>query len=251
MDLSGKVAVVTGGGRGIGRACARKLAEQGAEVAIIYRKKPESAAAARAEIEALGRRCATYMCDVSDAALVAQTFAAIVESFGRIDILVNAAGLASWGNFIADTSLEELDKVLKADIYGPFHCIKQVLPVMRAQRSGHIVNISSSITAAYPPTGGPYAVAKAGLEALTRVVAAEETGKGIHANCLAPGLVDTDMGRKLMHVEDLKPLYAQMPFGRVCQPEDVANAMLFLVSEEGSYIQGQVIYITGGKTLSL
>ena len=98
-----------------------------------------------------------------------------------------------------------------------------------------------------PPTGGPYAVAKAGLEALTKVLAQEETGKGIHVNAIAPGLVETDMGRKLMHMDDLGKLHSKMPFGRVCQPEDIANLVLFLVTPAGSYIQGQVILVNGGK----
>jgi NAD(P)-dependent dehydrogenase (short-subunit alcohol dehydrogenase family) len=248
MDLSGKAAVVTGAGRGIGRAVALALAGQGAEVAILYRKKPEPAAEVVAEIEKLGRKAEAYMCDVSDQEKVGEVFSKIKDKFGRIDVLVNAAGLASWGNFIADTTFLEWDKIMKADIYGPYNCIKEVLPVMREQKGGHIINISSSITVINPPTGGPYAVAKAGLEALTKVLAAEETGRNIHVNAIAPGLVETDMGRKLVGVDDLKKIYSTMPFGRVCQPEDLANLVLFLISEKGGYIQGQVIYLNGGKT---
>ncbi len=247
MDASGKVAVVTGGGRGIGRAIAIRLAGAGADVAVLYRKKPEPAGEVKAEIEKLGRKCLALMCDVSDRDKVHEAFDRIKEEFGRIDILVNNAGLASWGNFIHDTTFEEWDKVMKANIYGPYNCIREVLPVMRAQKAGHIINMSSSITQMNIPTGGPYAVAKAGLETLTRVVAAEETSKGIHVNAIGPGLVETDMGRKLVRVEDMKKIYPSMPFGRVCQPEDIANLILFLTSDEGSYIQGQVIYINGGR----
>lgn len=246
MDVSGKTAVVTGGGRGIGRAIALKLAGAGADVAILFRKKPEPAAETKAELEKTGRKVEAYQCDVSDQKAVHETFEKIKQTFGRIDILVNNAGLASWGNFIHDTTFEEWDKIMKSNIYGPYNCIKEALPVMRKQKGGHIVSISSTITQINPPTGGPYAVAKAGLETLTRVLAREETGNGIHVNAIGPGLVETDMGRKLVGVPDMKKMYPQMPFGRVCQPEDIANMVLFLVSEEGSYIQGQVIFINGG-----
>ncbi len=249
MDLSDKVAVVTGAGRGIGRSIAVKLAEAGADVAILYRKKPEPAAEVKAEIEKLGRRCEPFMCDISDNELVHQTFESIIDSFGRVDILVNNAGLASWGNFIHDTTFVEWDKILKADLYGPYNCIHEVLPIMRKQKSGNIISISSTITQIFPPTGGPYAVAKAGLEALTKVLSKEETINNIRVNAIGPGVVETDMGRKLMHVDDMKKIYSQMPFGRACQPEDIANMVLFLVSDEGSYIHGQVIYINGGKTM--
>lgn len=243
-----RVAVVTGGGRGIGRSIALALAKNGCDVAILYRKKPEPASEVKALIEAGGRVCEAFQCDVSDPELVTGTFTKIKDKLGRIDILVNAAGLASWGNFIADTTFVEWDKIMRANIYGPYNCIREALPVMRQQGGGHIINISSSITQINPPTGGPYAVAKAGLESLTKVLAAEETSKKIHVNAIAPGLVETDMGRKLVGTDDLKKIYASMPFGRVCQPEDIANLVVFLVSEEGSYIQGQVIYLNGGKT---
>ncbi|UCD85230.1 MAG: SDR family oxidoreductase [Deltaproteobacteria bacterium] len=249
MDASGKVAVVTGGGRGIGRAIALKLAGAGADVAILYRKRPEPAAEVKAEIEKMGRRGEAYQCDVSDQNRVHEVFAEIKEKFKRIDILVNNAGLASWGNFIHDTTFLEWDKIMKANIYGPYNCIREVLPLMREQKGGYIISLSSVITQVTPPTGGPYAVAKAGVEALTKVVANEELGNNIRVNAIAPGLVETEMGRKLVGVEDMKTMYPNMPFGRVCQPEDIANMVLYLVSEEGSYIQGQVIHINGGGKL--
>jgi len=249
MELQGKVAVVTGGGRGIGRAIALKLAGAGADVAVLYRKQEAPAAEVKGEIEKLGVKARAYHCDVSDADKVAETFARIKQEFGRVDILVNNAGLASWGHFIHDTTFEEWDKVMKADVYGPYLCIREVLPLMRAQKGGHIINLSSSITRMNPPTGGPYAVAKAGVEALTKVLAAEETSHNIHVNAIAPGLVETDMGRKLVKVNDMAQISAKMPFNRVCQPDDIANMALFLVTQPGSYIQGQVIYLNGGRTM--
>jgi 3-oxoacyl-[acyl-carrier protein] reductase len=249
MELKGKTAVVTGGGRGIGREIALTLAAAGADVAVLYRKQEAPAAAVRAEIEKQGSKARAYHCDVSDPDRVRETFARIKDDFGRVDILVNNAGLASWGHFIHDTTFEEWDKVMKADISGPYLCIREVLPLMRAQQGGHIINISSSITRLNPPTGGPYAVAKAGVEALTKVLAAEETSHNIHVNAIAPGLVETDMGRKLVKVSDMASIAGKMPFGRVCQPADIANLALFLVTSPGSYIQGQVIYLNGGRTM--
>ncbi|MEW6439961.1 MAG: SDR family oxidoreductase [bacterium] len=247
MDANGKVAVVTGAGRGVGRGIALRLAGAGADVAILFRKKPEPAEEVRATIARMGRRVEAYACDVSDEARVRTTFDEIRKRFGRIDILVNNAGLASWGNYIHDTTPEEWDRIMKANVYGPYYCVREVLPIMREQKSGHIVNISSSITRMYPVTGGPYAVAKAGLEALTQVLAKEEVANNIHVNAIAPGIVETDMGRKLVRVDDMKTMYESSPFGRVCQPEDIANMVLYLVSPEGSYIHGQVIYVNGGS----
>jgi 3-oxoacyl-[acyl-carrier protein] reductase len=246
MDAKGKVAVVTGAGRGVGRGIALKLAEAGADVIIFYRKKPEPAELVKSEIEKMGRKVKAYQCDVSDHDLVHEVFKEIKQDFKRIDVLVNNAGLASWGNFIHDTTYEEWDKVLKTDIYGPYNCIREALPIMREQQGGHIINISSTITMSYMATGGPYAVAKAGIEALTKVVAKEEMSNNIRVNAIGPGLVETDMGRKMLGIDDMKEIYKQSPFGRVCQPEDIGNLILFLISEEGSYIHGQVIYVNGG-----
>ncbi|MDY6851242.1 MAG: SDR family oxidoreductase [Thermodesulfobacteriota bacterium] len=246
MDANGKTAVVTGGSRGIGRGISLKLAEAGADIAILYRKRHEPAQKIKAEITGLGRRVEVYHCDVSDQDRVTQVFDRIKESFGRIDILVNNAGLASWANFIHDTTFAEWDKIMKSNIYGPYNCIREALPAMRAQGLGHIINISSTMTKGYMQNGGPYGVAKAGLDALTQILAHEETKNFIRVNAINPGMVETDMGRGMVKGGDLKPLYPKMPFARACQPEDIAGLVLFLVSEEGSYIQGQCIHINGG-----
>ena len=246
VDLSGKKAVVTGAGRGIGRGIALKLAEAGADLAILYRKNQEPAAELKGDIEKMGRSCHIYQCDVSNEEVVQQAFTQIKTGWARIDILVNNAGLASWGNTIHDTSSKEWDRVLKANLYGPFYCIREVLPPMRQQGGGHIVNISSSITLNLPANGGPYTISKIGLEALTKTIAREETPHNIRVNAVSPGVVETDMGEKFLGVDDMKTIYDRLPFGRACQPSDIANTVLFLVSESGSYIQGEVIYINGG-----
>lgn len=245
MNAKGKTAVVTGGGRGIGRGIALTLARAGADVAFLYRKNHDTAAEVKARAAAMGRRVEAYHCDVSDQDLVLNTFKRIYQTFGRIDVLVNNAALASWGNSIHDTTPLEWDKIIKSNLYGPYNCAREVLPGMRAQKSGWIINISSTITQNYMPTGGPYGVAKAGVEALTKILAWEETGNNIRVNCICPGLVETDMGRKLMGVEDMKTLYPKLPFGRAGQPEDIAHMVLFLISEQASYIQGQSICVSG------
>lgn len=246
MDAKGKIAVVTGGSRGVGRGIALKLATFGADVAILFRKRRDEAEVVVAEITKLGCKAKAYQCDIAKLDQVQAAFAEAKKDFGRIDILVNNAALASWGNFIGETTEEEFDKIVKADLYGPYFCIRQVLPIMREQKSGSIISISSSITLMYPVSGGPYAVAKSGVEAMMRVMAKEERENNIRINAVAPGLVETEMGRKLMGVQDMKDLYASSPFGRVCQPEDIANMVLYLVSPEGSYIHGQVIHVNGG-----
>ncbi|MFH2131113.1 MAG: SDR family NAD(P)-dependent oxidoreductase [bacterium] len=247
-EQSGKKAVVTGAGRGIGREIALKLAEAGADLAILFRKKPEPAAALKTQIEQMGGTCHVYQCDVSDEETVKQTFSQIRADLGNIDILVNNAGLASWGNTIHDTSSLEWDKILKTNLYGPYYCIREALTTMRPQGGGQIINISSSITLSLPAQGGPYTIAKVGLEALTKTIAKEETQHNIRINAIAPGLVETDMGNRMVGVDDMKTLYDSLPFGRACQPADIANMVLFLLSEAGSYIQGEVIYINGGAT---
>lgn len=244
-ELMDKTAIVTGAGRGIGRGIAIALAEAGADLALLYRKQQEPAAELKNIIEIKGRHCGIYKCDVADEAVVKNTFNQIREELGQIDILVNNAGLASWGNTIHDTTSVEWDRVLKANLYGPFFCIQEVLKAMRQQGGGHIINISSAITKNIPAKGGPYGVAKVGLEALTRTIAKEETQNNIHVNVIAPGLVETDMGRSLVNTKDMSTIYKNLPFGRACQPEDIANGVLFLLSQAGSYIQGEVIYIDG------
>jgi NAD(P)-dependent dehydrogenase (short-subunit alcohol dehydrogenase family) len=244
------VALVTGGGRGIGRAIALALADGGADVAVAYRRDQESAEATVKEIEGLGRRARAYAADMGDPSAVEAMVAAVVDDFSFVDIVVNNAGVASRGRAVIDTDVEEVERLLRTHVVGAHTLCRAVLPSMRTRPRGDIVMISSIITRDVPPNGAPYAMAKAALEMLAATLAKEEVRHGIHVNVVAPGLVDTDMGRRLAKAtfgtDDMRALDASFPFGRVCIPEDVAGVVRFVVSPAAGYITGQVLRVDGG-----
>jgi len=250
MGLEGRVALVTGGGRGIGRAVSLALAEDGADVAINYRRDEQAASDTVADVEKLGRRAAKYQASIDswdeDVAMVD----AVLSDFGGVDILVNNAGIASRGNSVADTDPAEFERVWRTHAFGSFALSKLVLPSMRERPRGDIVMVSSNATVHMAGYSSPYNVAKAGLEALARTLAKEERRHNIHVNVLAPGLVETEMGRRLvkgaMGVEDISTLDARAPFGHVCTPEEVADVIRFLVSDAGGYLTDQKLTIDGG-----
>src|SRR5271154_4076322 len=220
--LEGRVALVTGGGRGIGRAIALGLAEDGADVAVNYRRDEESARATVAEIAKLGRRAQAYAASVDDHAQCEAMVAAVVADFGHVDILVNNAGNASRGLTVADTDPSELDRTLRTHAFGAWSCSKLVLPSMRSRDRGDIVMISSAATLHMGANSAPYNMAKAALEALAATLAKEERRNGIHVNVVAPGLVDTEMGRRLVKgalgVADIRTMDERSAFGHVCSP---------------------------------
>jgi len=203
-----------------------------------------------ADIEKLGRRAANYHASVDswddDAAMVD----AVLSDFGGVDILVNNAGIASRGNSVADTDPAEFERVWRTHAFGSFALSKLVLPSMRERPRGDIVMVSSNATVHMAGYSSPYNVAKAGLEALARTLAKEERRHNIHVNVVAPGLVETEMGRRLvkgaMGVEDISTLDARAPFGHVCTPEEVADVIRFLVSDAGGYLTDQKLTIDGG-----
>jgi NAD(P)-dependent dehydrogenase (short-subunit alcohol dehydrogenase family) len=255
MTLDGRVALVTGGSRGIGRAIALGLAADGADVAVNYRRDAEAAAATVAEIEALGRKSRAYAADVGSLDDGRAMVAAAVADFGFVDILVNNAGIASQGRSVLDTDPTELERVVRTHALGAHHLCQAVLLSMRARPRGDIVMISSRIAREFPSNSAPYSMAKAALEALAATLANEELRHGIHVNVVAPGLVDTDLGRRLVRAtlgtEDIRDLDAHFPFGRVCSPDDVAGVVRFLVSAAAGYLTGQKIYVDGGGGRSL
>lgn len=250
VDLSGRVALVTGGSRGIGRAIALALAQAGAAVALNYRRDEDAAREVVARIEEAGGRAVAVRGDVG----VPADNEALVETardrIGAIDILVNNAGIASRGHSVADTALEELERVLRVHVLGSAQLCQLVLPDMRAAPRGDIIFISSVMTVRMDANGAPYTMAKAAEEALAMTLAREERGHGIHVNVVAPGLVATDMGDRLVRatagVARVADLASRSPFGRVCVPEDVAAAVRFLVSADAGYITGQRIGVDGG-----
>jgi NAD(P)-dependent dehydrogenase (short-subunit alcohol dehydrogenase family) len=250
VGLEGRVALVTGGGRGIGKAIALGLAEDGADVAVNYRRDEASAQETVAEIEKLGRRARAYAASVDQFEQCEAMVNAAIADLGPVDILVNNAGNASRGQTVADTDPAELDRVVRTHAFGAWSCSKLVLPLMRTQPRGDIVMISSAATLHMGANSAPYNMAKAALEALASTLAKEERRNGIHVNVVAPGLVDTEMGRRLvkgaMGVDDIHSMDERSPFGHVCTPEEVADAVRFVVSDHASYLTGQRIGVDGG-----
>jgi 3-oxoacyl-[acyl-carrier protein] reductase len=244
------VALVTGGGRGIGRAVSLALAEDGADVAVNYRRDEEAARETVEQIEAAGRRAVAYQASVDS---WDHDVRMVDEVVGHIDLLVNNGGIASRGHTVADTDPAELERVVRTHAIGPHFLSKLVLPSMRARPRGDVVMISSVATSHMSAGGAPYNMGKAALEALALTLAKEERRHGIHVNVVAPGLVVTEMGHRLARavagVQDATELDAASPFGRVCRPEDVADVVRYLVSDRAGYLTGQRIAVDGGGPL--
>ncbi len=248
--LEGRVALVTGGGRGIGRAIALRLARDGADVAVNYRRDADAAAEVVREIEAMGRKARAYAASVDRFEQCEALVAAVLADFPAIDILVNNAGIASRGQPVADTDPGELERVLRTHAFAPHFMSKLVLPSMRARPRGDIVMISSVATLYHAANGAPYNMGKAACEALAQTLAKEERKNGVRVNIVAPGLTVTEMGERLARatrgVASIHDLDAQSPFGRVSTPEDVAAAVAFFVSADADYVTGQKINLHGG-----
>jgi len=250
IDLKGRVALVTGASRGIGKAIAIELAKAGADVAVNYRRDGDAAAQTVGEIEALGRRAKAYSASVENWDEDQLMVADVLKDFGKIDILVNNAGIASRGQAVADTDPAEMERVVRVHAFGPHYLAKLVVPQMRALGRGDIIMISSVATLGNGPRGAPYNMGNAAMEALALTLAKEEREHGIRTNIVAPALTVTEMGRRLTRatagVEDIHQLDARSPFGRVSTPEDVAAAVTWLVSSANPYANGQKININGG-----
>ncbi|MEO6027042.1 MAG: SDR family oxidoreductase [Candidatus Binatia bacterium] len=250
MSLAGRIALVSGGGRGIGRAIARGLAADGADIAVNYRRDEEAARATVAEIEKLGRRARAFAADVGEYEQCVAMVERIVAEMGPVDLLVCNAGVASRGHTVADTDPREPDLLWKTHVYSAWALSKLVLPAMRQAPRGDIIMISSVATQYLAPNSAPYNMAKVALEALAVTLAKEERHHGIHVNVVAPGLVDTDMGRRLvkgaMGVSDIRTMDSSSAFGHVCTPEEIADAVRFLVSARAAYVTCQRIGVDGG-----
>ena len=248
--MQGRVALITGGGRGVGRAISLALAEDGAAVAVNYRRDRSAAEETVAQIRKGGGTAEAYPASVDDYDQNVEMVAQVEADFGAIGILVHNAGIASRGMSVVDTEPDELRRVMATHALGPHYLSKLAIPKMRTLDRGDVVMISSVATRGLSANGAPYNMGKTALEALAVTLSREERDNGIRVNIVAPGLVETEMGRRLMKatagVTDLRTLDSASPFGRVCQPEDVANVVRFLVSEQNSYVTGQKIYCDGG-----
>lgn len=250
MSLHDRIALVTGGSRGIGRAIALALAEDGADVALSYRRDEAAAAETVSSIEGLGRRASAYAASMDHRPDLEALAKNVATDLGTPTILVHNAGIASRGQTVEETDPTELERVMAVHALGPHHLSKLLIPGMRGRERADIVFVSSVATLAYAARGAPYSMAKAAMEALAYTLARELQGDGVRVNVVAPGLVETEMGRRLVRarqgIEDLRELDAAMPFGRVCQPEEVAGVVRFLVSEGAAYVSGQKINVHGG-----
>ena len=250
ISLAGRTALVTGAGRGIGRAIALELARAGADVAVNYRRDEAAAREVVDEIRALGRKAAAYPASVEnwdeDVAMVAK----VLEDLGPVGILVNNAGIASRGQNVADTDPAEMERVVRVHAFGPHYLCKLLVPRMRTLGRADIIMISSVATLGMAGRGAPYNMGKAAMEALALTLAKEEREHGVRTNIVAPSLTVTEMGQRLsraaMGVEDIHQLDARSPFGRVSVPQDVAAAVVWLASAANPYANGQKININGG-----
>jgi len=243
IDLTGKVALVTGGSRGIGAACCKALAASGADVVVNYPFESEDPAAVLEEIRSAGGQASKVMFDISNSKAVLAGFEQLAERHGRLDILVNNAGIRV-DNLALRMSDEQWKKCMSVNLDGVFYCCRAALALMR-KSGGSIISISS--IAAFTGSVGQtnYSAAKAGIIGMTNSLALEYGGRGIRVNCVVPGLVNTPM------TEDLKPafkedLVSRIPLKRFGEPEEIANTVLFLASDLAGYISGATIHVNGG-----
>jgi 3-oxoacyl-[acyl-carrier protein] reductase len=245
--LQGKVALVTGASRGIGRAIALELARQGAKVAVNYAGSEAKANEVVEEIKKMGQEAVAIQADVSSAEAVERMVKTVLEQFGRIDILVNNAGITR-DNLLMRMKEEEWDQVINTNLKGVFHCIKAVTRPMMKQRYGRIVNIASIVGISGNPGQANYVAAKAGVIGLTKTAARELASRNITVNAIAPGFITTDMTESLS--DELKAeMLKQIPLARFGEPEDVAKVAAFLVSDVASYMTGQTLHVDGGMVM--
>ena len=247
MDFTGKVALVTGSGRGIGKAIAMKLAETGAMLVINDVGDSAPAEQTVAAIKNLNRQAIVVMADVSSSAYVTKMVETAIATYGKVDILVNNAGVTR-DQLTMKMTDEEWDKVLAIDLKSVFLCTRAVLRPMLKQRSGRIISMSSVVGIIGNTGQANYAAAKAGIIGFTKTIAKEVASRGITVNAVAPGFIDTPMTQTLP-AERKQALLANIPLGYLGTPRDIAETVAFLASEEARYITGQVITVDGGISL--
>jgi 3-oxoacyl-[acyl-carrier protein] reductase len=247
MSLAGKVAVVTGGSRGIGRAICLQLAEKGAKVVINYVSRSEAAEETKAEVEAIGGECLLVKFDVANTSEVQEAFKEIIAECGRIDILVCNAGITR-DSLLIKMKEDAWDEVMAVNLKGAFNCIKEGCRPMMKKRWGRIIVVTSVVGFAGNAGQVNYSAAKAGLVGLARSSARELASRGITVNCVAPGFIDTDMTSDLPETVKEKML-AEIPLGVFGLPDDIAGAVTYLASDAARYVTGQAIHVNGGMLM--
>ena len=245
MKLEGKIALVTGGSQGLGKAIALKLAENGADIAVVYVGPEEPALETCREIEAMGRRAKSYVCDVRDEAAVEATVEAVKNDLGKVDILVNNAGITRDGLMVGMKD-EDYDMVLDINLKGAFHMTRACYRDFMRKKAGKIINISSIAGLVGNVGQVNYAASKAGLIGMSKSIAKELGSRGVCCNCIAPGFIATEMTKD---IKEDNPLLQQVPMKKMGTPEDVANVALFLASPESDYVTGETIRVDGGLAI--
>jgi 3-oxoacyl-[acyl-carrier protein] reductase len=251
-QLNGRVALVSGGGRGVGRGISEELAAAGATVAVVYHRDEEAAHDTVRSIAAAGGRATVHQAAVESFDDCQRLHQEVLEAYGFVDIVISNAGIASKGRSVSKTEPEEMTRLFGIHVMGAFHLAHLFVPQMRQRPRGDVVMVSSVASRLNAGGGAPYNVAKSALESLAFTLAKEEQRHGTHVNVVAPGLVVSEMGRRLVKssgVEDIGTLDGVSPFGHVCTPTDVARVVLFLVSGPSGYVTGQRVEVDGGGML--
>lgn len=251
--LAGRRALITGGNRGIGKAIAFALAEQGCDVAITYNRSVSQAREVIATLRSFAMDCESFPLSMDEDIDYDKFCREVLSSFGPVDILINNAGMDYHGCPVSDTPSEDVWRLMRINAIAPHSLCSAFIPTLRQAARSDIIFISSLVTAMYGPNFAPYGMSKAALEALAFTLAKEERQYNMHVNIVAPGLVDTDMGARFTGNAKggaaREKIMESLAYGRVCKPEEVASAVSYLVSPGASYINGQRIYVDGGGPL--
>ena len=247
FNLNNKIAIVTGASQGIGKIIAFELAKSGAHVACISRNK-KAIESIVDEITINGGQASSFPCDISDSDTLSEIITEIIKENSRIDILVNNAGITK-DSLLMRMSIEQWDDVINTNLKGAFHCTKAVVRYMMKNKFGRIINITSIVGLTGNAGQANYAASKAGLIGMTKSIAKEMASRGITANCIAPGWIETSMTDKLSG-EVKNQFLSHIPVGRIGSPDDIANAVIFLASDEAGYITGQTITVDGGRIIN-
>ncbi len=249
INLKGKKTLITGGSRGIGRACALLFARAGSDVAINYLSREKDAESVRAEIERIGRECVVDKANISVKKDVDEMVEGLIQKWGRIDILVNNAGIWTYGE-MGDMTEEVWAETMKINLDGVFYVCNAVIPSMKRNKMGWIINVSSTAAVRGEAFHSHYAASKGALVSLTKSLASELAMHNIRVNCVAPGWVDTDMCADVFSDPDFrKKVQDSIPLGQIPPPEDIAGPILFLASNLSRHITGEVINVNGGSVL--